>query len=291
METVMGKLPRPDKRCPLDVQVTEETDCGDYLRKFLTYQSAPGERVPAYLLIPKGDSPDKRKRIGILTLHQTHALGQKVVVGLGNSPNDEYGVELVKRGYICLAPAYPHLANYAPDLSHYQSGTMKAIWDNIRGLDLLAEYAGADPNRFGAIGHSLGGHNSLFTAAFDERIKVVVTSCGFDSFRDYMNGNIKGWTSPRYMPKLLDFAPDRYPFDFDDVLAAIAPRPVFINAPKRDNNFKWESVDRVIDRATRLAKAMGNAAPFHVEHPDVEHSFPKELREAAYRLIDGTLRK
>ena len=289
MEIVMGSLPGPDKRCDLDVQVSEEVDCGDYTRKFLTYQSAPGERVPAYLLSPKGSAP-KGKRIGILTLHQTHALGQKVVVGLGNSPNDEYGVELVRRGHICLAPAYPHLANYAPDLTPYRSGTMKAIWDNMRGLDLLAEYAGADPSRFGAIGHSLGGHNSLFTAAFDERIKVVVTSCGFDSFRDYMNGDIKGWTSPRYMPKLLDFAPDRYPFDFDTVLAAIAPRAIFVNAPKGDTNFKWESVDRVVAEAKRLSMEMGNEVAIQVEHPDCAHSFPKDLREAAYLYMEAAFK-
>src|SRR6185295_2417205 len=121
MEIVMGKFPGTEKKCPLDVQVSEEIDCGDYVRKFLSYQSEPGARVPAYLLIPK-PAPKKGKAIGILTLHQTHAAGQKVVVGLGESPNDEYGVELVRRGFICLAPAYPHLANYAPDLSGYQSG-------------------------------------------------------------------------------------------------------------------------------------------------------------------------
>ena len=285
MERVMGKFPGPDRRCNLDVKVEEEVDCGDFTRKFLTYQSEPGARVPAYLLTPKKPKLSKnQKPLGVLTLHQTHQLGQKVVVGLGDSPNDEYAVELAKRGYTCLAPAYPHLANYAPDLSKYESGAMKAIWDNVRGLDLLARYANCDPERFAAIGHSLGGHNSLYTAAFDERIKVVVTSCGFDSFRDYMNGNIKGWTSPRYMPKLLDFAPDKYPFDFDTVLQAIAPRRVFVNAPKGDSNFKWDCVDSVVEKARQTS-----AIKIEVAHPDVAHSFPKELREKSYAIIEEAL--
>lgn len=289
MERVMGVFPGAARRCALDVKVTEEVDCGEYVRKFLTYQSEPGARVPAYLLVPKAGvikNGPGGKPIGILTLHQTHALGQKVVVGLGDSPNDEYGVELAKRGFVCLAPAYPHLANYAPGLSNYESGTMKAIWDNVRGLDLLATWAGCDPDNFGAIGHSLGGHNSLFTAAFDDRIKVVVTSCGFDSFRDYMNGNIKGWTSARYMPKLLEFAPDRYPFDFDTVLEAIAPRRVFVNAPKGDTNFKWESVDRVVGEAKK-----NSAVKVRVEHPDCGHLFPKDIREKAYTVIEEALLK
>ena len=288
MELVMGRFPA-EKKCPLEVQLMEEVDCGDYVRKFLSYQSEPGARVPAYLLVPK-PAPKKGKAFGILTLHQTHKLGQKVVVGLGESPNDEYAVELVRRGFVCLAPAYPHLANYAPDLSGYQSGTMKAIWDNVRGLDLLATYAGCDAKSFGAIGHSLGGHNSLYTAAFDDRIKVVATSCGFDSFRDYMNGDIKGWTSERYMPKLLQFAPDRYPFDFDTVLAAIAPRTVLVSAPKGDSNFKWESVNRVVKAAETLSASLGKTAVIRVEHPDCEHSFPKETRERMYKVFDKNLR-
>ena len=53
METVMGKLPGQEKRCPLDVKVEEEVDCGKYVRRLLSYESEPGSRVPAYLCIPK----------------------------------------------------------------------------------------------------------------------------------------------------------------------------------------------------------------------------------------------
>jgi dienelactone hydrolase len=287
MEVVMGKFPGPERRCDLEVKVEEVVDCGEYVRKFLTYQSEPGGRTPAYLLVPKHPKLGRAgKAMGVLTLHQTRDLGHKVVVGLGGGTNDEYGVDLAKRGFVCLAPAYPHLANYAPDLANYQSGTMKAIWDNVRGMDLMASWAGCDPDRFAAIGHSLGGHNSIFTAAFDERIKVAVTSCGFDSFRDYMNVNIKGWTSIRYMPKLLDYAPDRYPFDFDTVLEAISPRRIFVSAPKGDANFKWESVDRVVAKARKESAVM-----VEVEHPETAHSFGQEMREKAYRVIEEVLLK
>src|SRR5687767_9025866 len=82
MEKVMGKFPEPERRCDLDVKVEEEVDCGSYVRKFLTYQSEPGGRVPAYLLVPKVPRKGSGgKPIGLLTLHQTHQLGQKVVVG------------------------------------------------------------------------------------------------------------------------------------------------------------------------------------------------------------------
>ena len=94
-----------------------------------------------------------------------------------------------------IAPSYPLLAKYQPDVFKlsYAGGTMKAIWDNRRALDLLDSMREARHGAYGAIGHSLGGHNSVFTALFDQRIKGIVTSCGFDSFRDYYGGDPKNW--------------------------------------------------------------------------------------------------
>lgn len=300
MQEIMGPLPGKGKRCPLDVKIEEEVDCGDYVRRFLTYASEPGSRVPAYLLVPKLVLNKKTKARGVLCLHQTHRLGQKVVVGLGDSPNDEYGVELVKRGYVCLAPPYPILANYNPDLKAlgYQSGTMKALWNNIRGLDLLESLPFVKRGKFGAIGHSLGGHNAIFTAAFDERIKVIVSSCGFDSFVDYYGGDPgvwkpeRGWCQTRYMPKLLEYANrlNEIPFDFHELIGALAPRHVFVNAPLGDTNFKWRSVDAIARSARPIFKLYRVPQNLRVEHPDCPHSFPSEMRAMAYRLFDERLR-
>ena len=120
---------------------------------------------------------------------------------------------LAERGYIVIAPAYPLMANYQPDLKAlgYQSGTMKAIHDNIRALDLLETLPFVRKGKYGVIGHSLGGHNAIFTAIFDPRICVVVCSCGFDSFLDYYHGDPanwqpgRGWCQERYMPRLADY--------------------------------------------------------------------------------------
>lgn len=60
----------------------------------------------------------------------------------------------------------------------YESGTMKAIWDNIRALDVLESLSFVRQGAFATIGHSLGGHNSVYTAVFDKRLRVVVSSCG-----------------------------------------------------------------------------------------------------------------
>src|SRR5512139_981094 len=53
MQKVMGPLPGRKRRCALDVRTIEETDCGSFVRRNLSYASEAGSRVPADLLIPK----------------------------------------------------------------------------------------------------------------------------------------------------------------------------------------------------------------------------------------------
>jgi len=292
MQRVMGAVPGPEKRCRVRCEVIEEVDCGDYVRRDIRYAAEPGDWVPAYLLIPKTALDGRARCYGVLCLHQTHPAGRRVVVGLGQSPDDEYGVELVKRGYVCLAPAYPLLADYHPPLGElgYQSGVMKAVWNNMRGLDLLESMPLVVRGRFGAIGHSLGGHTSLFTAAFDPRIKVVVSSCGFDSFIDYMGGDIQGWTGIRYMPRLAEYPRGEPPFDFHEVLGSLAPRWCLVSAPVGDTNFRWASVARIGREVTRVYGLHGCAERFCVLHPNCGHRFPPEIRETAYQWLDKALR-
>src|SRR5690606_16804414 len=129
--------------------------------------------------------------------------------------------------------------------------------DNMRGLDLLESLPFVKPGGFGAIGHSLGGHNSVYTAVFDDRIRAVVTSCGLDSFLDYYAGNEKmwlpeqGWCQTRYMPKLANYRGriEEIPFDFHELIGALAPRDVLIVAPLKDSNFQAASVDRIVAAA------------------------------------------
>lgn len=300
--TVMGDLPGREKRCPLDMQVEDEVDCGSYVRRFITYASEPGSRVPAYLLIPKSVLAGKDKRVpAVLCLHGTdNVVGHGVVVGLGGKPNRQYASELAERGYVTLAPNYPLLAKYQPDVKAlgWQSGTLKAVWDNIRGIDLLESLPFVKPGAFGTIGHSLGGHNSVYTTVFDDRIKAVVSSCGLDSYLDYYNGDEKnwfpekGWCQTRYMLRLADYRGrlQDIPFDFHELIGALAPRHVLIIAPLKDSNFHHDSVDRVAAAASDVYKLYGHPTRLRVEHPDCDHDFPPAMRKAAYDLFDAVLR-
>ncbi len=301
MMAVMGRLPGKDRRVDLNVKIEEEADAGKYIRRLITYQSEPNSRTPAYLCIPKSVLK-KGKAPAVLCLHPTdNKVGHKVVLGLGGRAGRQYAAELTERGYVTISPAYTHLANYWPNLGKlgYVSGTMKAIYDNTRALDLLESLPQVDASKgFGTIGHSLGGHNTIYTAVLDQRITVMASSCGFDAYPDYYDGAERnwffgrGWCQIRYMPRLSDYRgrQKEIPFDFPELLGALAPRPFFVHAPLRDSNFRWKSVDVCAKAARPIYKLLGNEADLIIKHPDYPHDFPDEMREAAYKTIDSVLR-
>jgi dienelactone hydrolase len=293
MQLVMGELPSLDRRVPPDVQVAEEVSMPKCVRKRITFAVEKDDRVPAYLLVPK-NLP--RKVPGMLCLHQTVPIGKGEPAGIGGLPNLHYAQELAARGYVTLAPDYPNYGDYRVDAyaRGYASATMKGMWNDMRAVDLLQSLPEVDAECIGCIGHSLGGHNSLFVAAFDERIKVVVTSCGFNSFFKYYGGNLAGWSHTGYMPRIASVYgkdPRRMPFDFTEVLAAIAPRPLFINAPMKDGNFEVSGVQDCVDAAQRVYALFGSAASIVAVHPQCGHDFPPEARDAAYAFVDSVFRR
>jgi dienelactone hydrolase len=286
MQAVMGPLP-PNSSVPLDVRIEEEVVLDRYVRRKLTYVPEPGDRVPAYLLVPHGQG----RRAAMLCLHQTTRIGKAEPAGLGPGHNLHYAKELAELGFVTLAPDYPNFGDYQIDVyaMGYVSATMKGIVNHRRAIDVLGSWPQTSASRIGVIGHSLGGHNSLFLAAFDERVKAVVTSCGFTSFSKYYGGDLTGWSHKGYMPRIADVYkkdPALMPFDFPEVLAAIAPRPVFINAPVGDGNF---DVGGVLDcvQAARFVYRQIYARPeaLRAVYPEAGHDFPPSVRQEAYRFL------
>ncbi|MCX7421841.1 MAG: prolyl oligopeptidase family serine peptidase [Planctomycetia bacterium] len=297
MQTVMGPLPKPEKPVPLDMQVEEEIKVGDLLRQRISYHTDSTERrVKAFLFRPVA-SPNSAasRQAAILCLHQTTNIGKSEPAGLGGNPNLHYALHLAQRGYVTLAPDYPSFGEYQFDFAPqhgYTSGSMKAIYDNIRAVDLLQSLPFVDGNRIGCIGHSLGGHNTMFTAFFEPRIKCLVSNCGFTRFHKYYNGALKGWTSARYMP-LIDSRhhnnPDEVPFDFPEIVAAFAPRPFLASSPIGDSNFEVSGVKDSIGSARPIYDLFGAPDALQANYPECAHDFPEAVREVAYKFFDKHL--
>ena len=296
MQAAMGPLPDRSHLPALDVKIVDESRLDGLIRRTITFvinQHPREERIPAYLFLPQQTGP-AHQFPAMLALHPTSPIGKGEAAGFGK-PNHAYGLELARRGYVVLCPDYPSFGDYPCNFKDpaFASGTMKGIFNHMRCVDLLQSLPQVDGQRIGAIGHSLGGHNAMFLAAFDPRIKAVVSSCGWTPFGSYFGGNLAGWTSPRYMPRLrtdYHLDPRQTPFDFYEVVAALAPRPFFSSSPLRDDNFAVDGVRKAIPEAQKVYDLLGAREALRVVYPDCTHDFPPQVRQQAYKFLDAALK-
>ena len=80
------------------------------------------------------------------------------------------------------------------------------------------------------------------------------------------------------------------PFDFHELVGALAPRHVLIIAPLKDSSFRADSVDLVATAVREVFKLYGHEDRLRIEHPDCDHDFPNEMRQQAYELFDRVLK-
>jgi dienelactone hydrolase len=309
LQLVMGPRPAPVPREPLDIRWIGDPipRARHVIRRlsFATEQTKRGiDRVEAYLLEPLRRDATERLP-AVLCLHGTNR-GKEGPAGLDPprpqdriEPDMHYAMHLAERGYVALAPDHPNLSggNYSFDTYGlgYASNAMKAVWNNIRAVDLLVALPEVDTSRIGCLGHSLGGNSALFTTVFEARIKVAVSNCGFSSLaKSYpRTPRPHHYASPAYMPRIesvFESNPVLIPFDFHDVIAACAPRPLLISHAEHDPNLLVEGV-RTSVASGRLAyhrlKAGANIA---VSYFPGGHGFPLEARTVAYDWLDKWLR-
>jgi pimeloyl-ACP methyl ester carboxylesterase len=295
MQKVMGELPDSYQRPPLDVRFSDETDVDSYIRKKISYRSDLTSRATAFLLIPK---TARKNAPAMICLHDDTALGKDEPAGLGGREGMHYAAELAKRGFVCVVPDYPTYGENAYDFKanpgNYASGSMKAVWDNIRAIDLLETMPEVNAKRIGIIGHGLGGQSALLTAAMDYRLAAVVSSCGFTSFPRYKGGTLSDWTHPRLMPRIRDMYkgdPSKIPFDFAELLGTLVPRSVFVIAPVGDDVMDVEGVKSACAAASSVYQLRKVGSSLRVMHPDGGRDFTVAARNEAYAWLEQKLKR
>lgn len=287
----MGPLPSQLHRVPLDLKEIESVRVGELIRRKVTFQSDPDDRVSAFIFTPAKKPAEKLP--AILALHQTTKIGKDEPAGLGNK-DMAYGLELAQRGYVVIVPDYPSFGEHKYDFSAnhgYISGSMKAVWDNLRAVDVLETLPEVDAERIGVIGHSLGGHNAIFTAFHDPRLKAIVSNCGFTTFR---KDDMPSWTGAVYMPRIKsEFENDakKVPFDFQELIAGLAPRAFLASAAEKDDDFDASGVRDVRASARAIYDLFGAGDNLKANYPNATHSFPMAARTVAYAFLDRHLKK
>jgi hypothetical protein len=82
---------------------------------------------------------------------------------------------------------------------------------------------------------------------------------------------------------------EKIPFNFHEIIALLAPRAFFTNAPVNDSNFATEGVKEGIRRAVLVYDFFGARQNLQVRHPEAEHDFPISVRLEAYQFLDQHL--
>lgn len=309
--------PFPDAG-PLDAEMTPRAPIGGIPAWHVRFRSEGGDWVTAYLLVPEhtGDAP----RPAVVCPHSTTSgAGKDRIVGLaGATPGSEpdppatsraYGLELARWGYVVLAidllsdgervpeglPPYNSTRFYEEHPEWSMMG--KNTWDMRRAMDFMRTLDFVDPARIACCGHSLGGHTSLFGAAFDPRYAACVTNGGALDWRrpgehwsrgpDPQGRSVASYV---YIPNFRPYIDDPslpVPADFDGLMRMCAPRPLLV----QESGGEFET-------NRTAAKYISALATYHAEHATDrfglftypgEHGFPPVAKRHAFNWLDRWL--
>ncbi len=292
--SVLGKLPKetPD----LQVKVMEELEFPGYIRRRINYFCDEWDRVSAWYFLPEesNDNP------AVLCLHDRVPQGKDEPSAISGDPHLAFAQHYAELGYVTLAPdcitagnrissrkaPYNSEAFYKDNPKKSLLGKMLA--DHMRCVDVLSEAPEVDPARIGVIGHGLGGTNALLLSAFDERIRACVSSCGFTMLSEDTNPN--RWLEDEGMsllPKLeAAIAKGDYPFDWDQLLAMIAPIPnLLITALNDDVLSNTSSCSSAVMGAKTVYSFLGEADALN----EMQHEEGRRMTFEGLRAADEWL--
>ncbi len=292
---------RRDSSPPRTGEAVQESG---YTRTHVLISGEVGDPITAWLLWPA--SPISIPAPVMIVLHQTQSPGKDEACGLTGDPEMAFAVELVRRGYPCVAPDVIGFGERIPDGAEPYHGALdfyrrhprwsffgKMNWDLSRVVDYIENVPGADAKHIGVVGHSHGAYGALMGAAFEPRIGAVIASCGFTTLR--ADANPERWSHLTALLPRLGFYLDAIheaPFDWHEVLACIAPRPLFNWATLDDAIFPNTGNLVEVYEQVRGVYALYHAATyFEGRLAPGSHAFPKEAREEAYAWLDAQFRK
>jgi len=269
---------------PPTLQVVEEDRPEGALRQLVRYEVEPGVPTEAYLLRPEtAEGP----RPGVLVLHPTVKSSIREPAGLDGRPETAFGLHLAQRGYVAFCPrnflwSDNLTLSIKTELPRFQArhprskGMAKMLFDAVVALDILASLPGVDPQRLGAVGHSLGAKEVLYLAAFDERVQVAVSSEGGIGTR------FSNWNDPWYLGE--EIRRPGFAHEHHELLALVAPRAfLLLGGDSADGDQSWPFIEAVLP----VYRLYGEPPRVGLLNHRKAHSVPPEAERRVYEWFDA----
>ena len=169
----------------------------------------------------------------------------------------------------------------------------RTLQDARDAVDALLQQKIVDRQRIFVVGYGTGGFTALHAAAFDDRIAGVISVHGFAPLRDVGVEKIAGSNIARWshlfplLPRLGAFVgqEDHVPYDLDEVLALIAPRPVTLVRSLRDGLGSTAGVQTRLDNARSVYALYDRAAALRLFEVDDDLRYSPEVARETFRAI------
>ncbi|MEW6072837.1 MAG: acetylxylan esterase [Planctomycetota bacterium] len=268
-------LDPPPPRTPLAARTIGTIERDGYRVERVVFESRPGFPVPANVYVPAGVGPFPAVLCPVG--HWAHAKAQDVV--------QARCIGFAKQGFLVLTYdpfGQGERAVEGNGHDEYFRGILAGannmtymVWDTVRALDYLLERGDVDGSRIGCTGASGGGLNTLYAAAFDERIAVAAPVVYVTRLREFLETRI-GHCPCSHVNGLAA------EMDMGDVVALIAPRPVLLVTATQDPSFTPAGARAAAEQA-RGAYALDHRPDrLAVREFATGHDYDRAMRETVY---------
>jgi dienelactone hydrolase len=281
-------------RTDLKATVTGTLDHADFTVEKLHFQSRPGLYVTANVYVPRGAT----KPLPAILYVCGHGQVKIDNVSFGNKVTyQHHGAWFARNGYICIILDSVQLGEIE-GIHHgthnkgmwwwnsrgYTAAGAEA-WNCIRALDYLQSRSDVDGQRIGVTGRSGGGAYSWWIAALDDRIRVACPVAGITDLQNHVDdGCVEGHCDCMYMV-------NTHGWDYPQVAALVAPRPLLICNTDKDRIFPLDGVVRLHSKVRRIYDLHSASDKLGLLITEGPHKDTQELQVPVMRWFNKWLKE
>ncbi len=292
LQEMLGLWPMPE-RTDLKPVITGKLDQADYSVEKLHFQALPKLYVTANLYLPK----NVERAAPTILYVCGHARVVTNGVSCGNKTGyQRHGEWFARNGYVCLLIDTLQLGEI--EGRHHGTYTDGRWWWNSRGytpagveawfglraLDYLCSRPEVDKDRIGMTGRSGGGSYTWTVAALDDRVKVAAPVAGITDLQNQVvDGAVEGHCDCM-------FYLNTYRWDFPQVAALVAPRPLLIGNSDKDTIFPLDGVVRLYNQTRRIYQLYGKTNQLGLLITEGPHADTQDLQVPVFRWFNRFLK-